>query len=152
VIGSTTGQAAIALSRVFAAPRERVFRAWTDPAEVAGWWWPWSPSVEIDLRVGGTYRLAAVHPAAGLLAVTGAFREVRPPERLVYTWRWEGEADAAETLVTVEFRALADGATEVALAHDRFPSVDLADRHRQGWDDCLDRLEDHVRESGAPTR
>ena len=152
MIGAATGQAAVRLTRVFAAPRERIFRAWTDREELACWWWPWSPSVEIDLRVGGAYRLAAVHPAAGLLAVTGTFRDVRPPERLVYTWRWEGEVDAAETLVTVEFRALDDGSTEVALTHGRFPSAELADRHRQGWDDCLDRLDTLLRESDSPAR
>ena len=152
MIGATSGQAAVRPSRVFAAPRERVFRAWTDREEVARWWWPWSPTVEIDLRAGGAYRLAAVHPAAGLLAVTGIFREVRPPERLVYAWRWEGEADAEETLGTVEFRALSEGSTEVALTHDRFASADLAERHRQGWNDCLDRLETLLRESNSQAR
>ncbi len=74
--------------------------------------------------------------------VGGEYTEVTPPERLVFTWSWEGDytADSPETLVTVEFRNLGD-MTEVALTHERFGSVESRDHHRHGWSSSLDCLE-----------
>lgn len=100
----------LVLSRTFAAPRERVFRAWTDPAILKKWWAAgpgFTPTVaEVDLRVGGRYRLGMRAPDQGAdYIVAGTYREVQRPARLVYTWAWEGTA-GPETLVTVEFHAL----------------------------------------------
>ena len=88
--------------RTVAASRETVFQAWTDPEMLKKWWRVdagWStPIAEVDLRVGGAYR------------------EVTPPEKLVFTWIWEGPEAAEETLVTVEFLDQGDH-TEVILTH-----------------------------------
>jgi len=70
--------------------------------------------------------------------VGGVFLDVRVPDRLVYTWAWEGD-DAGETLVTVEFRDRGPQ-TEVAVRHERFVDRHARDEHAQGWNDCLDRL------------
>ena len=134
------------LTRTFAAPRERVFRAWTEPAALARWWIPQPgytlPRAEIDLRVGGRYRLTMRDPAGHEFALVGAYREVHAPERLVYTWCWEETAsDAAETLVTVEFHARAT-TTEVVLTHERFSDAAACARHREGWSGCLEHLEE----------
>jgi len=95
------------LRRTFTAPREKVFRAWTDPEELKQWWGPEgcsTPIAEIDLRVGGKYRFGMKPLEGDLIFVSGTYREIRPPEKLVYTWVWEGsEMDAGETLVTVKF-------------------------------------------------
>ena len=66
--------------------------------------------------------------------VGGEYSEVTPPERLVFTWSWEGDdtADSPETLVTIEFRDLGD-MTEVVLTHERFLSVESRDQHQHGW-------------------
>jgi uncharacterized protein YndB with AHSA1/START domain len=136
------------LKRTFAAPREKVFRVWTDPEELKKWWGPKgfsTPSGEVDLRVGGKYRLAMKPPVGEVFYLTGTYREVRPPEKLVYTWNWEGkacegsEALAGETLVTVEFHDLG-ASTEVILIHELFPNEKARDAHDHGWNGCLDRL------------
>ena len=137
----------LAIRRTFPAPRERVCRAWTDPTELMRWWGPKgyeTPSAEVDLRAGGRYRLAMRKlPDGEVFHLTGVYQEVRPPERLVYTWRWEAEPELGETLVTVEF--LDRGTfTEVALTHERFPSDAIRDRHGEGWSSCLDRLAEVV--------
>src|SRR5690242_8965635 len=84
----------IELERRFRASPEALFRAWTEPSALREWWCPpgWiSRNIAIDLRVGGVYRIAmAPLGGGGLVAVIGEFIEVKPPERLVYTWRWEG--------------------------------------------------------------
>jgi len=99
-----------------------------------------TPSAEVDLRPGGTYRLI-MQPADGeALLLTGRFREVVPPERLVYTWRWEiGVPDLQESLVTVEFHEV-EGGTEVRLLHEHAPGSVL-DPYQLGWESGLEKLE-----------
>lgn len=91
------------LQRRFRASPERVFRAWTQPVALREWWCPagWvAGEIEIDLRVGGAYRIAMTRTAGGApVAVAGQFFEVEPPERLVYSWCWEGAfTEMPETL------------------------------------------------------
>ncbi len=131
------------LRRIFKASREKVFRAWTDPEELKKWWGPEgysTPTAEVNLRVGGKYRLGMMKlPDGEIFCLSGTYREVRPPERLVYTWRWEAQPDLGETLVTVEFREV-DDSTEVVLTHAFFPTEKARDDHNKGWNGCLDRL------------
>lgn len=122
-----------------AAPH-RVWRAWTDPVELVTWFWPpsFATTAEIDLRIGGRYRVAS---AVAGMAVSGEFVAVEEPRRLVQTWQWDGEDDV--TLVTTQFRAADDGRTEVVITHERFADAADRDSHAQGWNDCLDRLVAH---------
>jgi uncharacterized protein YndB with AHSA1/START domain len=123
------------LIRHLPAAPERVWRAVTDPAALAAWFWPpaWGTTAQVDLRVGGGYALTA---ARGL-AVTGEYQVVEAPQRLVFTWQWAGEAEL--TLVTIELVA-ADGGTDLVLTHERFAGATDRDNNLQGWNDCLDRL------------
>ncbi|TWP54362.1 SRPBCC domain-containing protein [Lentzea tibetensis] len=117
-------------------PADRVWRAFTDPAALAAWFWPqrFDPVVSVDLRVGGSYRIDG--PGAGM-AVSGVYREVTPPSRLVFTWQWDNETET--TLVTVTIVPSATG-TELMIRHERFEDDVVRDAHEQGWSDCLDRL------------
>jgi uncharacterized protein YndB with AHSA1/START domain len=130
----------LTISRTFAVPAERVWRALTDPAALAAWFWPqrFAPTAEVDLRVGGRYRIDG--PAVGM-AVGGEYVTVEPPHKLVFTWVWDGEPD--ETLVTIELTPVAAG-TELALRHERFGDDANRDNHARGWRDCLDRLPEYV--------
>ncbi len=140
------------LTRRFDAPRERVFEAWTDPELLRQWWaamagWETS-SAEVDLRPHGRYRLSMRDPEHGAeYTVGGEYVEVRPPERLVYTWTWAGEPQemhgSERTLVTVEFAENADG-TDVVLTHSGFADASIRDLHGEGWVGCLANLESRV--------
>jgi uncharacterized protein YndB with AHSA1/START domain len=133
----------VRLTRVFPALPEAVFRAWTEPDEFRSWWRP-SPyetvSVEIDARVGGPYRVAMRHPDGREQHLFGTFLEVEQSRRLSLTWRLEGtdQDDGYEAILTVEFRACADG-TEMRLFHDRLPAASAA-MYSAGWTDVLGRL------------
>lgn len=135
-------ETSLTVRRTVSASRERVFRAWTDPRALRQWCCPVGFTVaaaEVDLRPGGRYRIAMQPPDAAEPNVAyGTYREVQPPERLVFTWQWEG-GEMGETLVTVEFRDLG-GETEVVLVHERFPAADLRDLHAEGWNACLEHL------------
>ena len=131
------------IDRILPGPPERVWRALTDAAALAAWFWPrhLEPAATTDPRPGGRFRIAAARgpsgePASGF-AVEGEYTVVRPPERLVFTWRWEG--DPEETLVTIELSAV-DTGTALRLTHERFGDDAARDNHLVGWTDCLDRL------------
>jgi len=131
------------LTRTFAAPRKKVFRAWTDANELKKWWGPQgysTPIAEVDLRVGGTYRFGMTKlPKGDLFYLSGTFHDVKVSERLVYTWVWEAEPEFGEALVTIEFRDRGNF-TEVVLTHELFPTEKARDDHDKGWNSCLDRL------------
>ena len=140
---------ALRLERTFEARREEVFDAWTNPEVLRRWWaagpdWD-TPLAEVDLREGGRYRLTMRDPESGdAHTVGGVYREVQRPERLVYTWAWEGDSsESSETVVTVEFTDR-DGATDVVLAHEGFSSDESRGMHEHGWVAVLENLGSRV--------
>ncbi|MDQ2818544.1 MAG: SRPBCC domain-containing protein [Candidatus Eremiobacteraeota bacterium] len=138
----------ILIRRKFAAPRARVFAAWTRPEEMCKWAGPNDvsvPEMQSDLRVGGKYRITMQMTDGERWAVGGVFKEVRAPERLSYTWRWEEDspADEIETLITVEFHDLGQE-TELVFTHEKFASQESRDGHEGGWNSALDKLGDYL--------
>jgi len=141
------------LTRIFDAPREIVFEAWTDQNQFAQWFGAAAcdgatlESVKVNARVGGKYRLQVRRPDGEFFTSVGVYREVKPPERLVFTWAFEkdgsgdefGEVEPPEMLVTLEFKARGKQ-TELTLTHEKFASVESRDRHNDGWNRCLNEL------------
>lgn len=135
-------------SHTFQAPPEKVFDAWTNPKALTQWFGPTDeftvPLAEVDLRVGGAYRIQMKSPDGELHTVIGTYKEIIPSEKLVFTWAWEagsscGDAEAGESLVTVRIQAQGSS-TEMTLIHERFPDSETRDKHQQGWNGCLGRL------------
>ncbi len=133
----------LSLSQILPARREDVYRALTRPEEVAKWWGPrgfTAPRVEIAPRVGGRYQFAMQPPDGDLFYLSGEFREVHPPERLAYTFRWDPpDPDDRETLVTLSLEDRG-GQTEVVLTHAGFATEARRRLHEAGWTDSLERL------------
>jgi uncharacterized protein YndB with AHSA1/START domain len=94
------------LFRSFAAPRDRVFRAFTVPTQMVKWWGPKGfmvPACVLDVRVGGAWHTVMRSPEGQDHIVSGVYQEITPPERLVFTWGWETEGVRGhETIVTIE--------------------------------------------------
>jgi uncharacterized protein YndB with AHSA1/START domain len=131
--------------RSIRASPERIFDAWTQPKQLRRWWGPRSVEcvgAEVDLRIGGRYRIANQFPDGKILWISGEFEAIEPPHKLVYTWRLGAEGAAAER-VTVTFEAHGE-VTEVIVAHERIPSEALRDMHEQGWVGCLDGLVEYM--------
>ena len=137
----------VRVQRRFAAPPERVFDAWTK-ADVLRDWWSAMPNmspgtIDVDLREGGRYRMEMVADDGAVHTAAGEYREIRRPERVVYTWSWEGIDDAmrgsANTLVEVDFARDGDG-TLVTLTHSGFGSDEIAGMHEHGWNGTLEQL------------
>lgn len=131
------------LSRIIPAPRAAVYRALSDPRQLAKWWGPHgftAPSVDFDPTVDGGYRIAMQPPDGDLFHLSGEFREVDPPETLAYTFRWDPpDPDDRETLVTLSLRELGER-TAVLLTQSGFATEQRRALHDQGWSDSLARL------------
>ncbi|MGE5636617.1 MAG: SRPBCC family protein [Nocardioidaceae bacterium] len=121
-----------------------MFEAFTDSAELARWWGPKGftiPRLDFDPRVGRSYSIEMQPPEGDPFHLTGEFREVDPPTRLAYTFRWvPPDPDDVETLVELTFRDLGES-TEVALSQGAFTTEARRTLHRDGWTDSLDKLE-----------
>jgi uncharacterized protein YndB with AHSA1/START domain len=133
----------LTVRRTFQAPRERVFGAWTDAKTLAEWFHPsaeYTTKVpELEFKVGGRYKVEMHHQSGNVHAVGGTYREIKPPEKLVFTWRWERDPASQESLVTIEF--LDRGAsTEVLLTHAQLPDAEQREKHAHGWNGCLEQL------------
>jgi uncharacterized protein YndB with AHSA1/START domain len=134
------------IKRRVAAPRERVFQAMTQAEHLQRWFFPSIdgeavPHAEVDLRVGGRYRIAMYRPDGDITAmVGGSYHEVQPPEKLVFSWAWEApQADSSETLVTVELHDV-QGGTQIIITHERFPGQTGQQEHTIGWNCALERF------------
>lgn len=133
------------LEKTLTAPPERVFAACVEPGELADWWGPagfTSPEVELDAREGGRYRITMQPPEGDAFHLSGEFRTVDVPGRLVFTFVWEEpDPDDQETLVTLTFaRSEADG-TRLVLDQGPFKTEARYELHRAGWTETLERLE-----------
>lgn len=142
VLTETPDDTTVVATVTVAAPPERVFAAFTDPAELAAWFWPerFATAYTLDVREGGAFHVRS--DAMGM-GVSGRYVEVAPPARLAMTWAWDGE-DGPESHVLVEIGATAAGGSEVRVTHSANASAAARDGHGQGWHDCLGRLAGHV--------
>lgn len=132
----------LTITRVVRAPRDRVFAAWTDPNLLVQWWGPGPitcPEAHVDLRVGGSYRIANKEEDGSITWISGSFAAVDPPARLAYSWE-VSILDGDPTHVSVEFNAHPEG-TEVVVTHSSFANEAIRDMHGQGWAGCFDKLE-----------
>lgn len=125
--------------RTIRAPIERVFAAWTEPEHLQRWWGPAGMRcclAEIDLRVGGRYRIGNQTADGDVIWIEGEFERIAAPRELVYSWRI---GEAGPERVTVRFEAR-DGGTEVVVVHEHIATPKHRDQHEAGWQGCIDGL------------
>jgi uncharacterized protein YndB with AHSA1/START domain len=145
----SAGEQGLTITRVFDAPRERVWREWTEPEPFADWFGgsgaevPVS-SVSMDVRPGGAWRATMfTEPGRREIQWTGEYREVVEPERLVFTVSDQPDRDAYE-LVTVVLTDLGDGRTEMHFEQRGGMSPEQYERAGQGWGSFFDRMADRL--------
>jgi uncharacterized protein YndB with AHSA1/START domain len=151
-----TSERELVVTRTIDGPAHIVFDAWTEPELLKRWWVPKSVpitllSCEMDVRVGGTYRLVFQVDPTTTMAFFGRYLEVSPPSRLVWT-NEEGEDDAVVTTVT--FDEDEDQGRTVLVVHDLYPSKDaldgaIASESTAAWPEMLDQLDELLLELDA---
>ena len=136
----TTDEQGVVIERVFEAPRELVWRAWTEAEHFAQWYGPQGftvPSCEFDFRVGGRYSLVMRSPDGFEMRNTGVFLEIEPGERLVASM----EADVHdETRISVSLEDLGDGRTRMTFEHTGWSDAQMAAGAGGGWTQAFDKL------------
>jgi uncharacterized protein YndB with AHSA1/START domain len=131
------------LVRAYPVAAEKVWRAWTDPQAVKQWWGP-TPGdpvavAELDVRVGGRFRIVFGGPKGTDHEAQGTYKEVVPNRKLVFTWTWPRTTPERESLVTIVFRQTPSG-TELDFRHEQFFDEKARDDHQRGWTGLLDKL------------
>ena len=138
--GSKASDFKLVVSRIINAPCALVFRAWTDPVHIANWFgpeWVECRSFDLDVRIGGAYRLHMVSANGDHIAV-GEYKEIILNQRLQFTWERAAEG-VPLTLVTVEFEDLGK-TTRLTLTHEGFPNQADAEDHNEGWTSLIERF------------
>jgi uncharacterized protein YndB with AHSA1/START domain len=151
-------QPSLTIIRDFPAPRERVWRAWTEPGAPIRWHGPpfyRAAEYSADVRVGGAWRacLKSDNPEDVLLWQSGTYLVVTPPERLEFTFAWETpdheDGPDVQTYVIVHLEELADGGTRMHFSQTGLRTGQSATSHSVGWNGTFDRLTDFLLRSSA---
>ncbi|MGA7720992.1 MAG: SRPBCC domain-containing protein [Ignavibacteriaceae bacterium] len=159
---STLVENAIEITRIFDAPRELVWKAWTEPEHFKRWWGPKDftcPFCEIDFRIGGKYLNCMRSPEGKDFWTTGAYLEIKPPERIVYTdsfaddkgnvvpasyYGFPSNYSVMESIVTLTFEIYEDK-TKMTLKHTGIPSGQFSNDTKLGWDEIFDKLAESLK-------
>ncbi len=132
------------VERLIPAPPERVFALWTEPDQLVKWWGPEGyqvPAIAMDVRPGGSWRTTMIGTDGVTRIVSGVYRAIEPPRRLVMTWGWHDDKGGRghETEITVTF-APAPGGTKLVLLQKEFATKAERDGHNAGWSSSFDKL------------
>jgi uncharacterized protein YndB with AHSA1/START domain len=146
--GRSTGTAQtqareLVITRVFDAPRDVVWQAWTDRDQAIQWWGPKDFTARIlewGTKPGDAWRAVIRSPQGEEFPQHGVLQEVVPPERLAYTFIWDREADQGEMLVTVTLAERGANRTEMTFRKGPFVSADWQKGEEGGWNETFDRL------------
>jgi uncharacterized protein YndB with AHSA1/START domain len=142
---TTKEKTRLEIRRVIRAPCDRVYAAWTDPAQLKQWFGPENVRTRnliADARVGGQFRWELTNSEGEEMTIRGEYRELQPGRKIVFSWQWEDDEDWENhtSIVTVELDDCEDG-TELRLTHDQLPNQESRDGHTRGWNSALDKLE-----------
>jgi uncharacterized protein YndB with AHSA1/START domain len=143
-VHGAAGQPTLHLEQVLPARAEQVFAAFVEPEQLARWWGPAGftvPSLELDVRVGGRYRIRMQPPDAEAFHLRGEYQEVSAPHGLVFTFEWEEpDPDDRETVAALSFLDDPEG-TRVVLVQGPFATEARRTLHETGWTESLEKLE-----------
>ena len=138
---ATSAEQTLVIKRTFDAPRDLVWKVWSDPEQAKKWWGPdgfTAPVVELDARPGGKWRALMRSPDGKDVWQHGVYREIVPPEKVSFTFIWDEQPDH-EMLVTVTF-AERGKKTEMTFRQGIFKSVEDRNGHQGGWSQSFDRF------------
>jgi len=139
-----TDERELVIKRIFNAPRDLLWKAWTERDHVLKWLGPkqfTALDFELDPRPGGAWHSRMRGPDGAEYSNGGTVHEVDEPERLVFTFAWDEEdgTPGREMEITITFDER-DGKTEMTFSQGVFESAEDRDGHREGWSESFDKL------------
>lgn len=133
----------LALQRHYPVAPEKVWRAWTDAEALKRWWGPGPGEpvslAELDVRVGGRFRIVFGGPDGKMHECAGVYKEVVPNRKLCFTWHWPNSTPERISVVTIEFHGSPAG-TDLVFKHEQLFDEKARDDHKRGWSSALDKL------------
>jgi uncharacterized protein YndB with AHSA1/START domain len=143
----------LVLNRSYAVAPEKVWRAWTDPEAIRRWWGPGGPDnrvavADLDVRVGGRFRIVFGGKEGNDHEVTGIYVVVQPHKKLSFTWTWPRTTPERESVVTIVFKEVRTNegqGTELEFKHEQLHDESVRDGHKRGWTESLAKLDDYLR-------
>jgi uncharacterized protein YndB with AHSA1/START domain len=143
-VSKLAAKPALNLQRHYPVAPEKVWRAWTDPEAIKRWWGPGGNDpvslAQLDVRVGGRFRIVFGGPQGNEHEVQGVYKEVVPNRKLVFTWTWPRTTPERESLVTILFKP-DGGGTELDFVHSQHFDESVRDGHQRGWSESFVKLE-----------
>lgn len=137
----------LSIQRTYPVAPEKVWRAWTEPQALKQWFGTGETAsvstAEVDLRVGGRFRIAFRAPGGETHEASGDYQEVDINRRLVFSWSWKGTPERVSR-ITIELTPM-DGGTDLKFVHDRFFDAQARDNHAKGWPPFFDALGVYLR-------
>jgi uncharacterized protein YndB with AHSA1/START domain len=137
----------LVIERRYPVAPEKVWRAWTDPQAIRHWWGPGGGEpvsvADLDVRVGGRYRVVFGGADGNAHEVQGVYREVVPNRRLVFTWTWPRTTPERESLIVITLTQVGNG-TELVFRHEQFFDQAARDGHQRGWGYSFANLERYL--------
>lgn len=141
----------LCIKQIFNVSIDRLFACFTQPELLSRWHAPGeltTPHVEVDLKVGGTYKIAMKNADDETYTAFGEYKEIEKPDKgfgkLVYSWAWEHVEGSPVSTVTVLLKSL-DDKTEVELIHEGFSTADVTQHHSQGWAGIFTNLDIYIK-------
>ena len=144
----TAEKTSLEIVRFISVHPARVYDAWTDPAQLRQWFGPENVrtrNISADVRVGGKYRWDLTNAEGEEMSAFGEYRELIPGKKIVFTWQWDDDEawENRTSVVTIELFERGRG-TELRFRHEQLPSEESRDRHNEGWNSFLNRLEQFI--------
>jgi len=151
--GKTAEKTSLEIKRFINVPRNRVYQAWTDPAQLREWFGPENVRTRdlvAETRVGGKFRWDLTNPEGEEMTVEGEYLDLQPGRKIVFTWQWQDDEtwENRNSVVTVELSDAAGG-TELRLLHEQLPSEESRDNHNEGWNSLLNKLDKFLNEKAS---
>ena len=144
---------ALSIQRHFPVAPEKVWRAWTDPKALSRWFGPGGPGdpqtvslAELDVRVGGPFRIVFGGPEGNDHEAAGVYKEVAPNRKLVFTWCWPRTTPDRVSQITILFKP-AGGGTDFEFLHEQFFDEAARDGHQRGWTQTFVKLDAYLRQA-----
>lgn len=140
----------VGTEKEFSVPVERLYAAWTTPEDLKQWWKPSEnhlTNVELDNKEGGHIKYEFDNKEGQhVVTITGQYKEVKPNEKLVYTWNWDiasGNVKESDHQLTIEFSAEGSG-SKLTVLQENFENGEAVKPHEEGWEKALNDLSDYL--------